>query len=121
MKLLLRWAAAALAVGAAVYFVPGIEAPGGWSALFAVALILGLVNAVVRPFVRWLSCGLIVLSLGLFIFVINALMLLFATWIARGFGVGFTVDGFGPALLGSLVISVVSFLVSLLTPSKRER
>lgn len=114
--LIARWVVTAAAVAVAAYLVPGIRVEGGVPALLAVALVLGLVNAVVRPVLRWLSCGLIVLTLGLFIFVINALMLLFAEQVAQGLGIGFAVDGFGAALLGSIVISVVSFLISVLLP-----
>ena len=88
--------------------------------LLGVALILGLVNALVRPILKALSCGVIVLTLGLFLLVINAAMLLLAAWIARQVGIGFHVDGFGAALLGSLVISLVSFLLSLLLPGESD-
>jgi putative membrane protein len=119
--LLLRWVATAAAVAVASWLVPGISVEGGVPALLAVALILGLINAVVRPVLRGLSCGLIVLTLGLFIFIINALMLLLVEVVADGFGVGFSVDGFGAALLGSVVISVVSFLLSVLVPGGERR
>lgn len=114
MNLLLRWIAAAAAVAAAAYLVPGIRVTGGLETYFVVALALGLVNAVVRPLVRALACGLIVLTLGLFLLVINAAMLLLAAFLSRYFGYGFWVDGLEPALLGSVVISVVSWGLSLL-------
>ena len=113
MSLLVRWLAAAAAVAVAVYVVPGIRLEGGLASLLVVALVLGLVNALVRPLLRWLSCGLVVLTLGLFLLVINALMLLLAAWIARALGVGFHVDGFAAALVGSVLISLVSFLLSM--------
>jgi putative membrane protein len=121
MRLLLRWAAGAAAVGAAAWLIPGIEVQGGVVAFFAVALILGLVNALVRPLLRRLACSLIFLTLGLFLFVINALMLLLTELLARSVGVGFSIDGFGDALLGALVISVVSFLFSVLLPEPSRR
>ena len=114
MKLLLRWALAAAAVWAAVRVVPGISIEEGLQPLFLVALILGAVNVIVRPVLRMLSCGLVFLTLGLFLVVINAAMLLLTGSIAQAFGIDFSVDGFVPALLGSLVISVVSFLASFL-------
>ena len=117
MRLLVRWLASAAAVAAAAYVVPGIRLDGGFTDLLLVALVLGLVNALVRPLLRWLSCGLIVLTLGLFLLVINAALLLYAAWLSRQLGVGFYVDGFMPALVGSLIISVVSFFISLLLPS----
>lgn len=113
MRLLLRWAASAAAVGAAAWLLPGIRVPGGVEALLAVALILGLVNALVRPLVKWLACGLIALTLGLFLFVINAAMLLLTEAIADALGFGFEVDGFGAALLGSVVISLATWVLSL--------
>lgn len=115
-KLLLRWIAAAAAVAAAVWAVPGIRLEGGLLPLLGVALILGLVNALVRPLLKSLACGLIVLTLGLFLLVINAAMLLLAAWIAREMGILFHVDGFGAALVGSVIISLVSFVISLLLP-----
>ncbi len=121
MRLLLRWLVSAAAAGAAAYFVPGIEAPGGVPALLAFVLILGLVNGLVRPIVRRLACGAIALTLGLFIFVINALMLLLAAWITRTVGFGIEVDGFLPALLGAIVISVVSFLLSFFLPDRKRK
>lgn len=120
MRLLFRWIASAAAVAAAAYLLPGIRLEGGLGALFAVALLLGLVNALVRPVLRWLSCGLIVLTLGLFLLVINAASLLLAAWLARLLGIGFHVDGFGAALLGSVLISLVSYLVSLLFPDAED-
>ncbi len=113
MNLLLRWAASAAAVGAAAYFVPGIRVTGGLQTYFVVALILGIANAVARPIVKSLSCGLIVLTLGLFLFVINAAMLWITSLLAQHFGYGFYVDGFNPALIGSVVISLVSWALSL--------
>jgi putative membrane protein len=121
VRLLLRWAAGAASVGAAAWFIPGIEVQGGVVALFAIALILGLVNALVRPLLRRLACGLIFLSLGLFLFVINALMLLLTELLARAAGVGFSIASFWDALLGALVISLVSFLLSTLLPDPARR
>jgi putative membrane protein len=117
---LLRWAASALAVWAAVRLVPGIRIEEGLVPLFAVALILGGVNAIVRPILQFLACGIIFITLGLFLIVINAAMLLLAAEIARLFGIDFFVDGLWPALLGSLIISVVSYVVSMLLPDRRR-
>jgi putative membrane protein len=113
VKLILRWLITAAAVWAAAHFVPGIHYGGGLKTLLVVALILGLVNALVRPIVKALACGLIVLTLGLAIFVINALMLLLTGYLSHHFGYDFTVDGFVPALMGSVVISLVSWLLSV--------
>lgn len=113
MNLILRWLITAAAVWAAAHFVPGIRYEGGVVTLLVVALVLGLVNALVRPLVKALACGVIVLTLGLAIFIINALMLLLAEWILNQFGYRFEVDGFMPALIGSIVISLVSWLLSI--------
>ncbi|HEX6070225.1 MAG TPA: phage holin family protein [Longimicrobiaceae bacterium] len=114
MSLLLRWVASAAAVAAAVYLVEGIRLQGGAGAFFGVALILGFANAIVRPILRALACGLIFLTLGLFLLVINAAMLLLTEAVSQSLGLRFEVDGFGAALLGSVVISLVTFLASLL-------
>jgi putative membrane protein len=80
--------------------------------LLIVALIFGLVNAVIRPILILLSLPLEIITLGLFTFVINAFMLLLTSWIAQGMGLGFRVDKFLSALLGALIISIVSFVLS---------
>jgi putative membrane protein len=121
MSLLLRWLAAAAAVAVAAAIVPGIEVHGGLLSLLGVALLLGLVNAFVRPLVRWLACGLVALTLGLFLLVINAFMLMLTAWLSRPLGLGFEVQGFVPALLGALVISLVSLVFSLLLPGRTRR
>lgn len=121
MKLLLRWIASALAVGLAVYLLPGLEYDGRIETLFVVALILGLVNAVVRPIIKMLACGIIVLTLGLALFVINALMLYLTSYLAGQFGYGFHVRGFTQAIVGSIVISLATWFLSLLIRDRNER
>ena len=113
-KLLFRWAINAVALYAAVRLVPGINFDGGWSGLLLVALLFGLLNALVRPFLKLLSFPFILLSLGLFTLVINTFMLMLTSWLGQGLDLGLSVDGFWPALLGSLVISFVSMVLSLL-------
>ncbi|HET7232123.1 MAG TPA: phage holin family protein [Longimicrobium sp.] len=113
MNLILRWLITAAAVWAAAHFVPGIHYTGGIKTLLVVALVMGLVNALVRPIVKKLACGVIVLTLGLALFIINALMLLLTGYITRHFGYDFQVDGFVPALIGSVVISLVSWVLSM--------
>ena len=120
----LRWGIAAAAVAIAAWIVPGIhvyEPHRVWTVL-VVALVLGLVNAFVRPLLCVLSCGLIVLTLGLFTLVVNGLMLWLASWITSdGIGLEFHVDGFWNALLGALIVSVVSASVSLCSGGKVKR
>jgi putative membrane protein len=75
-------------------------------------LIFGVVNVVIRPIIILLSLPLEIITLGLFTFVINAFMLLLTSWIAQGMGVGFRIDGFLPAFVGALIITIVSFVLS---------
>ena len=115
MKLLIRWIISALALFAAAYFVPGIRVEGtnAWAVYALMAVILGLVNALVRPILSFLSCPFIILTLGLFLVLINAISFFLAARLAEALGVGFYVDGFVPALLGSLVVSVITFFLNL--------
>jgi len=103
-----------VALYVAAELVRGIDVKGGWLALAIMALIFGLVNALIRPILKLLTCPLIIVTLGLFTLVINALMLELASWLGRQFGLGFYVAGFWPAFWGALVISVVSFVLNLL-------
>jgi len=112
-RILLRWLINALAIYVASKVVPGIYVRDEW-AIVAVALILGLVNAFIRPLLKFFTCPLIVLTLGLFLFVINAAMLGFTAWVAGQFGIGFEVANFWAALWGALVISLVSLALTLL-------
>jgi putative membrane protein len=117
----LRWLITALALYAAVQLVPGISYDGDWTTLAGMALVFGLVNALVRPLLTLLSCPLILLTLGLFTLVINGAMLLLAARLADLFGVSFYVQGFWPAFWGALVISVVSFFMNLLIHEGHEQ
>jgi len=119
-KLLLRLVINAVAVWATIVMVSGITADGGYAVYFWAGLILGLVNALIAPIVKLLTCPLILLSLGLFTLVINALMLLLVSAISGSAGLGFNVDGFAPAFFGGLVISIVSFVLSVVTGVHRD-
>jgi putative membrane protein len=114
MKLLIRWAIIALSLFVAAWLVPGIRVEGNaWLIFTVMAVILGLVNAVVRPILTLLTCSLVILTLGLFVLVINALTLWLASSIAvNWFRVGFYVDGFWAAFLGALIVSIVSVILS---------
>ncbi len=113
-KFIIRWAINALALYLAVLIVPGINYIGEWTGFLWLALIFGLLNALLRPLLKLLTCPLILLTLGLFTFLINAGMLLLTSNIGQSLGIGFTVDGFWQALLGSLVISFVSIIMTLI-------
>lgn len=122
-RLLVRWVITAIAVAVAMLVVPGIGHSGN-SALVAILLtaaILGLANALIRPILRFLSCGCIIATLGLFVLVVNAVTLMIASWVsANWFHTGFYVEGFWPAFWGAIVISVVSFLLSVFLPDPDE-
>ena len=120
MKSVLRIVAIALAVGVAAFIVPGITVTGDtWQyqalTLLAVAVVIALVNMLVRPIVHVLTGCLIVLTFGLFLFVVNAAMLLLTSWVCGQIGVGFNVNGWWAALLGSIIISVVSGMINGVT------
>jgi putative membrane protein len=115
MKLLLVWLINAVALMAVGYLVPGIAVSGLVTALVA-ALVLGLVNTVIRPVLILLTLPVTLLTLGLFIFVINGLMF----WAVGSFVSGFLVAGFWPGVIGAFAYSVVSWALSaLLLPSKK--
>jgi putative membrane protein len=124
-NLLIRLLANAIALGVATWVVGGITLQGPSTArqvltLLIVAAIFGLVNAVVKPIAKLLSLPFIILTLGLLIFVINALMLMLTSWISGQLDVTFHVDGFVDALLGALVITLVSWLLSIVLPDSLE-
>ncbi len=113
-SLLLRWFLSALALLAVAYLYPGVRVDGFFAAAVA-ALVLGLVNAVVRPILVLLTLPVTILTLGLFIFVINALLFWFVAEVVKGF----TVTGFMAALIGSLLYSVITIVVSWLVGGKK--
>lgn len=124
MNLFLRLLASAVATAVAVWLVPGITLTADDTTdqvltLLGVAVILGLVNAIIRPFAWVMGACFIILTFGLFLLVINALMLMLTSWLAGEFGLGFHVDGFWWALLGSLVISLVSAVVASVLGAER--
>ena len=113
MTLLVRWFINALALMLVAYLYSGVQVNGIVAALIA-ALVLGLVNAVIRPLLVILTLPVTILTLGLFIFVINAFMFWFVTEIVKGF----TVTGFTAALIGSLMFSVISLVTNWLVFDK---
>ena len=121
-KLLLRLVINMLALYAAMALVPGIEAQSeNWLSFIWLALIFGLINALLRPLLMLLTCPLIILTLGLGTLLINTLLFYLAGVIGQAFNVGFTVDGFWPAFLGALVVSIVSIVLSLLLRDELHR
>jgi putative membrane protein len=122
MRLLIRWVIASLSLVVAEWLVPGIRVQSNaWTVFAAMAVILGLVNAIVRPILKVLSCPLILLTLGFFVLVINAFTLWLASLLAVNFfHVGFYVDGFIPAFFGGLVVSIVSVILNAIIGERGE-
>jgi putative membrane protein len=115
----------ALALLAAT-LVPGIELGGGSVAgqgatLLAVAVIFGLVNAVLKPIIKVVGCGFYVVTLGLISFFVNALLFLLVAWLAGELNLDFTIDGFWAGFWGAIIVSVVSFALSVAIPDKFDK
>ena len=113
MHFLLRLLINAGALWVAIQLVDGIEHRGSWWSLVVVALVFGVLNASIRPLLKLLSLPIIILTLGLFIFVINAVMLLITAWVSGLLKLGFYVNGFRDAFFGGLIVTVVSLLLSM--------
>jgi putative membrane protein len=117
-SLLLHWILNAAALWGAAAIVPGLEFHGSVGRLLLVAAVFGIVNSTLRPLITILTCPLIVVTLGLFTLVINALMLLVTGWLSESWNLGFTVAGFWAAFGGGLAVGLVSMILSLLLPRK---
>lgn len=123
IRIFLHFVIVAIAVAAAILLVPGItiEESNAFIAVAVTALVLGLINAFLRPILQFLSCGCIVATLGLFLLVINAGTLWISSWICQNWlSIEFVVDGFWPAFWGGIVISVVSWLLYVFVPQPEE-
>jgi len=119
--LILRLIINAIALFAATQVgIPGLRFDGDWKTIVVVAFIFGLVNALIRPLLALLTCPLILLTLGLFTLVVNAAMLALTGWLAQQFNLGFVVDGFWAAFVGALVVSLVSWALTLLIRDEDE-
>jgi len=116
-KYFIKWLVNTIAIMLAIKFVPGIVYAGQWWGILVVGLIFGLINTFIRPFVKLFALPLLILSLGLFTFIINAMMLSLTSWLSDKFQLGFTVESFKAAFLGALVISIASMVLSCLIPS----
>ena len=120
-RALWSWLINCVGLWAAALLVPGIRFNQNWLTLVIVSAIFGLVNTIVRPITVALSCPLMIVTLGLFMLVINSLMLWLASWLAGQFRLGFHVESFGSALLGSLVITAASVLANAIFREHRRR
>ena len=115
MNLFVRLLVNAAALWVAARLVPGIEA-GGAGSILAIAVVFGVLNALIRPFLKLVSCPIILLTLGLFTLVVNAGMLMLTAWFGSKLGIDLRVDGFFAAFLGALLVSVVSTVLSWVFP-----
>jgi len=116
MKFVIRLIVNAVGFFVAFYLLRGtylFPQSTAWTSYLWLALIFGLVNAIIRPLLMVVSCPILILTLGLGTLLINTLMFWLAGVIGEQFGVGFTVNGFIGAFLGALIVSIVSFILSL--------
>jgi len=121
MRFILRLVVNAAALAIATWILSGISLTGSSTTskvitLLIVALIFGVLNAIIKPLFALFTAPLILLTLGLFLIVINACMLLLTSWLAGLFSLGCQVDGFWTAVLGAIIISIVSFLLNVFLP-----
>ena len=122
MRFIIRWLINAVALYVAVAIVPGITPQStNWLSFIWLALIFGFLNALLRPLLKLLTCPLIILTLGVFTLMINTFMFWLAGVVGQNFGVGFTVNGFWPAFLGGLIVSVVSVVLTMIFKDEKKK
>jgi putative membrane protein len=126
MKFVLRVLITAVALAVATWLVSGIELRAGSTAskigtLVVVALIFGIVNAVLKPIVKTIGCFLYVLTLGLIGLVVNGLLLWLSSWVAGKLSLPFHITGFWPAFWGAIVVGIVGWLLNLVLDDRVER
>lgn len=112
MQFLITVAVNTIALWVAVYLLPGLEFNGEWWQWLVLGLIFGVVNAIVKPIAKLLTLPLTIITLGLFLFVVNALMLLLTSALAGVFLSAFTVSSFWDAILGAIIIAVVGMVLN---------
>lgn len=120
IRFLIRLAVNAVAIWAAVQIVTGLNYEGSNTSLLIVAFVFGVVNALVRPLLLLLTCPFIILTLGLFVLVINTIMLSLTVWLSSIWDLGLTSTGFWATFLGAIVISIVSSIINLLIKDDNE-
>jgi putative membrane protein len=126
LALVIRVIVVAVALWVCTLIVPGIDVGGSTTGatigtLLAVAVIFGLVNAVLKPVIKTLGCPLYVLTLGLISLIVNALLFMLAGWISAQVGLSFTVDGFWPGFWGAIVVAIVGFVLHVLIPDRYDQ
>jgi putative membrane protein len=119
-SLVLHWLLNAAALWVAAWLLPGLDFTGGLLDLLLVSAVFGIVNSLLKPILTVLTCTLIVVTLGLFTLVINAVMLMVTGWLSARWDLGFTVSGFWAAFWGGLVVGLVSLVLSLALPEPRS-
>ena len=125
MGFVIRTIVTAIAIWVAAVLVSGIRLAGGSTGknivvLIIAALVIGVINAFLKPIIKILGCPLYVLTLGLFALVVNALLLELTSWVCLKLNVPFHVDGFWSAFWGAIIIAIVSWLLNLFVPDKRK-
>jgi putative membrane protein len=120
MRFAVRLLISAAALWVATRLVPGVTYTGGWIPFLGVALVFGVVNAFVRPVAWVLTFPVVILTLGLFLLVINGCMLWLTSALSDALGLGFRVEGFWAAFWGALVVSIVSGMLSLMLRADRQ-
>lgn len=117
--MLVRWVVLAIAIGVTAWLLPGFEIRGDIVGVLVVSAVFGLVNAFIRPIISFLTCPLIILTLGLFTIIINALMLSLTGWLLPQY---MFLSGFWTTILASIIISLISGFASVFvsTPEERE-
>jgi putative membrane protein len=117
MTFLVSLLGTAASLWVAVWWIDGFEFTGEWWQFLIAAAIVGLANAIVKPIIKLLSLPLVLLTFGLFLLVVNALVLQFAVWLSGVFDLGLTSDGFfWETFLAAIVVSVVGWLIGALLP-----
>lgn len=123
--MVIRFFANAAAIALATVLLPGISLTARTTqdqviAILIVAVIFGLVNAVVKPFFKFVTAPVILITLGLFLLVVNAALLLLTSWLAAQIGIGWHVADFWSAVFGALIVSIVSFVLNAFFGDKKE-
>ena len=121
MHVLVRLIVNAAALWVATRIVPGISFTGEWWLLFAVALVFGVLNVAVKPILLILTLPFLLVTLGLFLLVLNAVMLWLTSAVSDALGLGFHVADFTSAFMGALVVSIVSFVLSLFVSTEQSQ
>ncbi len=120
-RFVLQLAINIIAILTAVTLVPGLDLTGPWWGLALVALLFGVINTGIRPMLLLLALPFVILTLGFFMLLINAAMLYLTSWLAEGFGITFAIESLFSAIVGAIVISIVSTGLSILSGDNRVR